>query len=66
MFYKAARVLSRHRIFVLATVFLIVLAPLPIAAITNTEVIAIYVESIKGLTTLTKLAYCAAGVSALC
>lgn len=60
------RFLVRHKGFVLACLFLIALVPLPVAALTNSEVIAIFNASIEGLVKLTKLAYCASGVSALC
>lgn len=59
-------VISRHKLLLLFGLLLAALAPVPIAAVTNSEVIAIYVESIKGLLALTKLAYCASGVAALC
>jgi len=47
-------------------VLLMMLAPLSAAAITNSEVIAIFAESISGLLELTGMAYCASDVIALC
>ena len=60
------RWIGRHRWFIVIIVIIIMLAPLPAAAETNSEIIAILNASIDGLFKLTKLAYCGAGVTALC
>lgn len=58
--------LRRHKWFIAAAVALVMLAPLPAAAATNSEVIAILNASITGFLSLVKLAYCASGVTLLC
>ena len=58
--------LSRHKWFIVMAVALVMFAPLPAAAATNSEVIAILNASITGFISLIKLAYCASGVTALC
>ena len=58
--------LRRHKWFIAVAVALVMLAPLPAAAATNSEVIAILNASITGFLSLIKLAYCAAGVTQLC
>ena len=45
---------------------LVMLFPLSVAAITNSEVIAILNAAITGLRDLTRDAYCASGVTAFC
>ena len=50
----------------LFVVLVLLLLPLSAAAITNPDIIAILNAGIVGLVSLVKLAYCAAGVSALC
>ena len=60
------RWIGRHRWFIAIIVVIIMIAPLPAAAATNSEIIAILNASIEGLLKLTKLAYCGAGVTALC
>ena len=50
-----------------AVVILLLLFPLAAsAAITDSQVIAIFNASITGLVSLVKVAYCASGVAALC
>ena len=53
-------------IFGLLVVLVLLLLPLSAAAVSNSDIIAILNASIQGLVVLVKLAYCAAGVSALC
>ena len=56
----------KYAIVGLLVVLVLLLLPLSAAAINNPDTIAILNASIQGLVVLVKLAYCAAGVSALC
>lgn len=50
----------------LAVISVLLLLPMSAAAMTNPDIIAILNAGIAGLIELVKLAYCGAGVSALC
>ena len=56
----------KYAIVGLLVVLVLLLLPLSAAALNNPDTIAILNASIQGLVVLVKLAYCAAGVSALC
>ena len=58
--------LLRRWWLLLVVLGVMVLAPISVAAITNSEVIAILNAGITGLRTLVQDAYCAAGVNAFC
>ena len=60
------RVLRRRWWVGLIVVAFIMLLPITVSAATNSDIIAILNASIVGLVNLTRLAYCAAGVNALC
>ena len=50
----------------LVVVAFVMMAPFSVSAATNTDIIAILNAGITGVVELTKLAYCAAGIAALC
>ena len=51
---------------VLGVLLLLALFPLTVAAMTNSEVIAVLNAGVTGLRDLVRDAYCAAGVTAFC
>ena len=60
------RTLRRRWWLGLVIVAFLLVVPFTVSAATNTEIIAILNASIGGLVELTKVAYCAAGIAALC
>lgn len=60
------RTLRRRWWVLLVVAALFLVAPLPVAAITNSEIIAILNAGLNAVQSLVRDAYCAAGVTAFC
>ena len=56
----------RYAVAVLLALLIVILVPFSVAAVTNSEIIAILQEVIGGVIDAGRDAYCAAGVQAFC